>query len=163
MAEFVANNPLPIGDPTAEMKPTFRCLDCGIIYKEKKSLNDHVCKDVNARPFVCEVCKKDFARQDRLTRHRRIHTGERPYGCGCCSETFARTERLKKHMKRAHGVSKLACRPCNLTFERWADFQKHIAGHPSSVGSIGGTGVEVKQVFRQFALPNVQARNAFTH
>lgn len=145
MAEYVTDNPPNISHP-AEVKPTFRCLDCGVVYKEKRCLKDHMCKDAGARPFVCEVCKKDFARQDRLTRHRRIHTGERPYACGCCSETFARTERLKKHMKRIHGVSKLACRPCNQTFDRWADFQKHIASHPNCVGVNSGSAViDVKQ------------------
>ncbi|KAI8485625.1 hypothetical protein Bbelb_366440 [Branchiostoma belcheri] len=53
------------------------------------------------RPYPCDHpgCGRAFARNEELTRHRRIHTGVRPYPCTECGKAFSRKDHLTKHAK----------------------------------------------------------------
>ena len=47
------------------------------------------------RPYSCE-CGRAFARNEELTRHRRIHSGLRPHQCNTCGKRFGRKDHLNK-------------------------------------------------------------------
>ena len=51
--------------------------------------------DKNA--YTCSECRKEFAKQEYLKRHQRIHTGEKPFLCKYCHKAFNQKESAKKH------------------------------------------------------------------
>jgi len=73
---------------------------------EKRETNSFTFTNKKEKPkkeYTCEVCLKQFGRQQHLKRHILTHTGERPYPCHMCDKRFRRSEHLKHHMA-SHAV-----------------------------------------------------------
>ena len=51
----------------------------------------------DARPFTCNVCKKDFKHKLALQRHMVVHTKEKPYSCERCNKSFGWQSVLRNH------------------------------------------------------------------
>ncbi|KAL3189260.1 hypothetical protein MRX96_002930 [Rhipicephalus microplus] len=51
------------------------------------------------RPFVCEMCKKDFTWRSDLNVHLLKHTQERPYECPDCGQRFNCLSHMNRHRK----------------------------------------------------------------
>ena len=51
------------------------------------------------KPYKCETCGKEFARNDTLVNHSRIHTGEKPHQCEVCGKEFSLRSNLLHHLK----------------------------------------------------------------
>ena len=49
------------------------------------------------RTYDCDICGKQFSHNDRLRRHRKIHTTEKPYKCDICGKGFKEKCNLKHH------------------------------------------------------------------
>ena len=53
--------------------------------------------DGEERTYDCDICGKQFSHNDRLRRHRKIHTTEKPYKCDICGKGFKEKCNLKHH------------------------------------------------------------------
>ncbi|XP_043065225.1 zinc finger protein 436 isoform X2 [Drosophila ficusphila] len=73
------------------------CEICGNGYPRKSTLDTHMRRHNNERPFECEICHKSFHVNYQLKRHIRKHTGSKPYTCQYCQRSFADRTSLVKH------------------------------------------------------------------
>ena len=54
--------------------------------------------DTGDRMYQCLVCKREFSSEDRLARHRSLHTRQKPFQCTMCGERFSDRDRLDQHL-----------------------------------------------------------------
>ncbi|KAE8746198.1 hypothetical protein FOCC_FOCC007070 [Frankliniella occidentalis] len=55
------------------------------------------------RRYVCNICGKDFARENSLSSHRSVHKGSTQ--CPICFVILSRKQHLKRHLNTVHGGS----------------------------------------------------------
>lgn len=81
------------------------------------------------KPFVCKVCKMEFARKGNLKTHERIHTGEMPYKCKFpdCPKTYKTWGHLNEHYNSySHlGKKNFNCATCGKYFFRAHQLKNH--------------------------------------
>ncbi|KAH8281193.1 hypothetical protein KR018_010703 [Drosophila ironensis] len=92
------------------------CDVCGNTYKYQHTLNAHMRRHNNDRPFGCEVCQKAFISNVELRRHMRVHTGQKPYTCQHCDRRFSDFGSSRKHERIHTGERPYVCEVCNKGF-----------------------------------------------
>ena len=80
-----------------------------------------------AKPFICNVCNKDFSHKCDLNRHLLIHTGEKPFMCGACNKGFSRKSDLNAHMRNHTGEKPFVCGVCSKGFSDRSTLHSHPA------------------------------------
>ena len=67
-------------------KKANECQYCGKKnFRHRHDLDDHIRTHTNEKPFVCDICGKEYKRNSHLKRHMRTHTDEKPpYKCDFC-------------------------------------------------------------------------------
>ncbi|ELV13675.1 Zinc finger and BTB domain-containing protein 38 [Tupaia chinensis] len=73
-------------------------------------------RHVTSRPYICELCTKQFQSPSTLKMHMRCHTGEKPYQCKTCGRCFSVQGNLQKHERIHLGVKEFICQYCNKAF-----------------------------------------------
>ena len=117
------------------------------------------------KPFLCQLCKKQFAQKSALTGHLRTHTGETPFKCDECDNKFKRSDKLRQHQRKHTGEIlhyseenlPLHCSECNKSFKRPENLKRHLLIH---TGQKPFPCNECKKSFRQVA--NLK-RHKLTH
>ncbi|XP_067012080.2 zinc finger protein 235 [Anabrus simplex] len=74
------------------------CSGCGRVYKGSGALSLHMrfhCPLTKTK--VCDLCGKCFDCPEKLTKHRKRHSGSHPYSCLACSSWFKSREGVNKH------------------------------------------------------------------
>lgn len=110
---------------------TYGCPDCGkrqtTVYKLQSHMMQH---RPQRKPFVCNVCDKDFAERAQLKSHSFTHTTERPYKCNQCAKAYKQSTKLKLHQRSVHeGLRPYKCDRCISTFKECSDLRRHRRVH----------------------------------
>lgn len=114
--------------------PTYKCIECDIVYTGKHSLITHQkLVHLNETRFKCEQCGKGFANRLNLENHAVVHTKEKNYECSVCKEKFAYKHYLKVHSYKHGGEKPYKCNVCGKRFL----FPFKLKQHEGSVHNIG--------------------------
>ncbi|ERE82343.1 zinc finger protein [Cricetulus griseus] len=81
------------------------------------------------KPYICEVCDKDFHAASLLKAQARIHTGQRPFKCELCCKAFYIPSQLSTHMKIHTGEKPYKCEVCDKAFSRLSGLAVHKKIH----------------------------------
>uniref|UniRef100_A0A1Q3F1Z3 Putative malate dehydrogenase n=1 Tax=Culex tarsalis TaxID=7177 RepID=A0A1Q3F1Z3_CULTA len=83
------------------------------------------------RPFVCEICYKNYPDHIGLHQHqRRLAKDTKPHQCGQCERSFFFLNALRDHeLSHTTAQKTLACPKCPAAFITQHSLRKHIARH----------------------------------
>ncbi|XP_055942000.1 zinc finger protein 233-like [Argiope bruennichi] len=107
----------------------FMCDICKKQFSYKSHRDQHYRTHTGETPYVCDVCGRKFSQIGNLKRHYRSHTGERPFGCDFCEKSFAQKGDLKIHVMTHTGDKPFVCDFCEKSFARKSKLKTHIITH----------------------------------
>lgn len=114
----------------------FECSHCGVRYKFKYSLDDHVkAKHSSEEPTIpCDKCGKKFFTKTSLFVHRReqhVLGDSRKVKCDVCNLWYKGLKNLKKHKEthREEAHKKFQCLYCSKTFRTRNSLNVHERVH----------------------------------
>lgn len=92
------------------------CEICGEAFREVNKLTVHKRKHTGERPFVCKVCNQGFARKLCLNNHVLLHSEEKSFLCTICGKSFAQSASLYAHTRIHRGHKPHKCDQCDKAF-----------------------------------------------
>ncbi|KAH3875494.1 hypothetical protein DPMN_038761, partial [Dreissena polymorpha] len=108
---------------------TFDCEICGKQFSHNDRLRRHRKIHTSDKPYKCDICGKGFKEKCNLKHHRFIHTGEKPYKCDTCGKSFNQRSSLKTHQKVHTGEKPFKCELCDKPFAQKYLLRQHMKKH----------------------------------
>ncbi|XP_035791228.1 zinc finger protein 62 homolog [Anopheles albimanus] len=107
-----------------------KCPDCGLLFKTKNELNQHVKSHTDTRTYTCSVCKFGFKSQTHLSRHTKsVHQDVR-YKCDYCSQSYCRKDKLRMHIEKQHNIQTyFVCDICLQSYNTRSKLDDHKEHH----------------------------------
>lgn len=108
----------------------FMCDLCGKQFRVSQGLVRHL-KETHKgiKKFSCDLCGRMFATKRNVDEHRRIHTNERPYVCAVCSKSFKQKASLFVHNRTHSDHFPFKCDYCNQGFRTKPPLLIHVTKH----------------------------------
>ncbi|CAG9764982.1 unnamed protein product [Ceutorhynchus assimilis] len=106
------------------------CNICNKQFRVSQGLVRHL-KETHERikNFKCDICDRSFTTKRNVEEHRRIHTNERPYICEMCGKSFKQKASLFVH-NRSHSTEfPFTCTECPQKFKTKAPLVLHASTH----------------------------------
>ena len=80
------------------------CPQCGKVFADSK-MKTHILAvhtEDHLKPYVCQICKKGFAKKQPYEYHMNGHTGNKPCKCKYCGKGFADAGNQRMHERTTH-------------------------------------------------------------
>ena len=116
---------------TAESQVTdFKCNICGEYLKSKRYLVAHITGHYGGG-YKCDYpgCSSVFKENNKLKRHKLVHTGEKSFECKHCGMFFSLRHNLKTHEKTHTRQDLLKCKYCDYETIQKSNMKLHEANH----------------------------------
>lgn len=106
------------------------CDLCGKQFRVSQGLVRHL-RETHAgiKNFPCDICGRMFATRRNVEEHRRIHTNERPYICDLCGKSFKQKASLFVHNRSHNDTFPYRCSYCNQGFRTRPPLLVHVTRH----------------------------------
>lgn len=108
----------------------FVCDLCGKQFRVSQGLVRHLRETHEGiKNFGCDICGRMFATRRNVEEHRRIHTNERPYICDLCGKSFKQKASLFVHNRSHTDSFPFRCSYCNQGFRTRPPLLIHVTRH----------------------------------
>uniref|UniRef100_A0A8C4TKJ9 Zinc finger protein 883-like n=1 Tax=Erpetoichthys calabaricus TaxID=27687 RepID=A0A8C4TKJ9_ERPCA len=106
-----------------------RCSFCGLRFKKKCHLDDHLLFHSGQKPYVCTECGKIFSHYPYFKSHMAVHQGAKPFECPDCGKVFCVISQLNRHVRIHTGEKPYHCKVCGKSFGDSTNCKRHQRSH----------------------------------
>merc|ERR1711963_400792 len=112
-----------------ENKEKILCGDCGMTFRTKNEMQNHVESVHSDTKYTCNQCGREFKSKRNWMKHireRHLQPREKTEICSQCQKTFYKLANLKKHISDVHDkIKAFYCEVCPFKCARLDNLNLH--------------------------------------